>query len=222
MRGAPAALVPGGVTAGVRRWGTGFRRESLMTAAQPIPELMKENDVVDLLIHQHGVIRDMFDEVEQATGRDREEAFRRLVRMLSVHETAEEEIVHPYVRRRIEGGAEVIEDRLREENQAKRLLSRMDQLGTDHPDFLENLRRLRLMVTQHARAEERYEFMRMRAETTAAERRALALGVRAAEAMAPTRPRPGVESATKNLLFGPPAAIIDRARDLIRRAMSRR
>ena len=46
----------------------------------------------------------------------------------------------------------------------------------------------------------------------------LVAAVRAAEATAPTRPHPGVETATANLLLGPPAAIMDRARDLIRGA----
>ncbi|WP_051761396.1 hemerythrin domain-containing protein [Microbispora rosea] len=193
-----------------------------MTDVQhPVPELMKEGDVVDLLVHQHALIRDMFDEVEHAAPGQRDEPFRRLVRMLAVHETAEEEIVHPYTRLRVDGGAGVVADRLKEEREAKEMLRRLDEMGSEHPGFMAELDRLRLAVLTHARAEERYEFTRLRAETTAAERRAMALGVRAAEAMAPTRPRPGVESMTRNLLLGPPAAIMDRARDLIRQALRR-
>ncbi|GAA3834581.1 hypothetical protein GCM10022226_65020 [Sphaerisporangium flaviroseum] len=63
--------------------------------------------------------------------------------------------------------------------------------------------------------------MHLRAETSDAERQAMAAGVKAAEAMAPTHPHAGVESATKNLLLGPPAAIMDRARDVIRKAMGK-
>jgi hemerythrin superfamily protein len=188
----------------------------------PVPELMKEPDVVNLLIRQHAMIRDMFDAVQHAAPGERGEPFRRLVRMLAVHETAEEEVVHPYVRRRLDGGGGIVDDRLREEHEAKRLLALIDRHGPEHPDFMANLDKLRVAVLAHARAEERYEFNRLRAEVSAAERRAMAVGVRAAEAMAPTRPHPGVESATRNLLLGPPAAIIDRARDLIRKATGRR
>jgi len=39
--------------------------------------------------------------------------------------------------------------------------------------------------------------------------------------MAPTHPHPGVESATKNVLLGPAAAIVDRTRDAIRNAMGK-
>jgi hypothetical protein len=43
--------------------------------------------------------------------------------------------------------------------------------------------------------------------------------VRAAQAIAPTRPHPGVESAKLNFAVGPFASMLDRARDLIQRAM---
>ncbi|GAA3084857.1 hemerythrin domain-containing protein [Streptosporangium carneum] len=192
-----------------------------MGKSQTVPEVMGENDVVDLLLRQHALIRDLFDEVEKAPAGERAEPFRRLVRLLAVHETAEEEIVHPYARHKIDGGEAVVEDRLAEEKEAKQLLVRMDEAGAEDPRFLTDLAALRAAVTAHARAEERYEFTQLRAETSEAERRAMAAGVKAAEAMAPTHPHPGVESATKNLLVGTPIAIMDRARDVIRDAMGK-
>ncbi|GAA2214206.1 hemerythrin domain-containing protein [Nonomuraea monospora] len=185
------------------------------------PETMSETDVIDLLLAQHAMIRDLFDEVEHAPADRRGEAFARLVRMLAVHETAEEEIVHPYARHKIDGGDGVVDDRLAEENQAKELLMRMDQAGPDAPDFTRNLLALRLAVEAHARSEERYEFTQLRGHTTEAERRAMAVGVKAAEAMAPTHPHPGTESATKNVLVGTPVAMMDRIRDVIRQAMGK-
>ncbi|MBG0829828.1 hemerythrin domain-containing protein [Planomonospora sp. ID67723] len=182
---------------------------------------MEENDVVDLLLAQHALIRDMFDEVERASSADRPEAFQRLVRLLAVHETAEEEIVHPYARRKLEGGDAVVDDRLAEEHEAKQLLMKMDEAGPQDAQFLTNLALLRAAVTAHARSEERYEFTQLRAHTSEAERRAMAAGVKAAEAMAPTHPHPGVESATKNLLVGTPMAMMDRVRDVIRNAMGK-
>ncbi|GGS94520.1 hemerythrin [Planobispora rosea] len=192
-----------------------------MTNTYPRPETMEETDVVDLLLAQHALIRDMFDEVEKATPGERPEAFQRLVRMLAVHETAEEEVVHPYARLKLEGGDAVVDDRLAEEREAKELLMRMDQAGPEDPQFLTNLALLRAAVEAHARSEERYEFQKLRAYASDAERRAMAAGVKAAEAMAPTHPHPGVESATKNLLVGTPVAMVDRIRDVIRQAMGK-
>jgi hypothetical protein len=47
----------------------------------------------------------------------------------------------------------------------------------------------------------------------------MAKAVQAAEAIAPTRPHAGVESATANFAVGPFASMLDRARDLIGAAL---
>ena len=59
----------------------------------------EDDDVVALLMRQHGDIRNLFDEVEATGGEERRDAFRRPVRLPAVHETAEEEVVHPFARK---------------------------------------------------------------------------------------------------------------------------
>ncbi|MFH9399596.1 hemerythrin domain-containing protein [Streptomyces sp. NPDC017638] len=181
----------------------------------------KDTDVVALLMRQHGDIRNLFDEVEAATGDERRDAFRRLVRLLAVHETAEEEVVHPFVRHGVSGGEQVVRDRLAEERAAKEELAALDEMDTDDPEFLPRLMRLRTDVQEHARAEERYEFTHIRRSTDVTNLAAMAKAVKAAEAMAPTRPHPGVESAAKNMALGPVAALMDRTKDMVRRSMGK-
>ncbi|MFV0128749.1 hemerythrin domain-containing protein [Streptomyces sp. HMX112] len=180
-----------------------------------------DNDVVALLTRQHGDIRNLFDEVERSTGDERREAFRRLVRLLAVHETAEEEVVHPFARRSIPGGEQVVEERLTEERSAKETLAALDDMDCDDPKFLPRLLALRSEVQDHARAEERYEFPHIRRGADAATLATMARGVKAAEAMAPTRPHPGVESAAANVALGPVTALMDRTKDAVRKAMGR-
>jgi hemerythrin superfamily protein len=177
-----------------------------------------EGDVVDLLVHQHSQIRDLFDEVENRIGDERRDAFKRLVRLMAVHETAEEEIIHPLARRSLPGGDGIVDDRLEEERQAKEKLARIEGMDPNSPQFLTELDQLRIAVLTHARAEERYEFSRIRSELGEAQLRGLAAAVRLAEAAAPTHPHPEVNTATENLLAGPVAAIADRVRDMIRSA----
>ncbi|KUH40372.1 MULTISPECIES: hemerythrin domain-containing protein [Streptomyces] len=180
-----------------------------------------DDDVVSLLMRQHGDIRNLFDEVERTDGDERRDAFRRLVRLLAVHETAEEEVVHPFARRNLPGGEEVVEDRLAEERAAKETLSALDDMDTDDPKFLPRLLELRRDVQEHARSEERYEFTHIRRGADAAALASMAKGVKAAEAMAPTRPHPGVQSAAANMALGPVAAVMDRTRDAVRAAMGK-
>jgi hemerythrin superfamily protein len=181
----------------------------------------KDDDVVALLMRQHGDIRNLFDEVEATQGEERRDAFRRLVRLLAVHETAEEEVLHPFARKSFPGGEQVVEERLAEEKAAKETLAALDELDTDDPKFMPQLLKLRKDVQAHARAEERYEFTHIRRSADATDLAAMAKAIKAAEAMAPTRPHPGVESGAKNMALGPVAALMDRTKDTVRKAMGK-
>ena len=175
-------------------------------------------DVVDLLLTQHARIEELFTLVAGTTGQDRRDAFEDLVRLLAVHETAEEEVVHPLSRGLADGGDALVDDRLDEERKAKQTLVELVDSGPDADGFEMAFLLLRDAVLTHARYEERYEFPQLRAKVPAERLRAAAQAVRAAEAMAPTRPHPSAQSATANLVLGPPLAVFDRARDLIRDA----
>jgi hemerythrin superfamily protein len=186
------------------------------------PETMPENDVVDLLLRQHALIRDYFSEVENTSaGERRRDAFDRLRRLLAVHETAEEEVVHPMARSALSGGDQLIDRRLAEEHQAKQILEDLDATGTDSVDFETKLSTLKTAVLQHAEREEQEEFPQLRTSFRDEQRMAMGVAVKAAEAMAPTHPHAGVESATANLLVGPYAAMVDRTRDVVRQALQR-
>lgn len=184
------------------------------------PETMPEKDAVDLLLHQHREIRRMFGEVDKARGDARAEAFGRLCRYLAVHETAEEEIVHPIARTTIRDGDRVIDARLQEENEGKRVLRALEKMGTSSAGFEPLFAEFRKSVLDHAEREEREEFAELRARGTA-ELRGMAAAIKAAEALAPTHPHPGVESAAMNVLVGTFAAVSDRARDVVRKALGR-
>ncbi|GAA2362427.1 DUF2795 domain-containing protein [Dactylosporangium salmoneum] len=65
---------------------------------QAIGEPSKQYDVVEILLARHTEIKQMFTRVSSAQGRQKEELFHELVRMLAVHENAEEIVVHPAAR----------------------------------------------------------------------------------------------------------------------------
>jgi hypothetical protein len=74
-------------------------------------------------------------------------------------------------------------------------------------------------VLDHAEREELEEFTRLERELDADDLNRMAKAVLAAEAIAPTRPHPGVESAKLNFAVGPFASMLDRARDAIKSAL---
>ncbi|GAB3651599.1 hemerythrin domain-containing protein [Glycomyces tarimensis] len=179
-------------------------------------------DVIELLLGQHQLIRELFVEVQSHTGERRREAFGRLVRLLAVHETAEEEVVHPLARRKIDAGEQIVEERLHEEHEAKEVLARLEDMDFDSVEFDDTLAQLRTSVLEHANREEVYEFRYLRAQYEPDRLQSLAKQVRAAEKMAPTHPHPGAESAAENLTAGPVLAVFDRAKDAMRDSGSQR
>jgi hemerythrin superfamily protein len=175
-----------------------------------------DTTVIDLLLAQHHQIEQLLHRVSSTLGTAKREPFEDLVRMLAVHEAAEEEIVHPFARRSgIDQGQ--VDSRLAEEKEAKHVLSSLYELGVENVEFDTKFQEFAHAVIEHARNEEKEEFSHLAEHCSRAELTGLATLVRAAEAIAPTRPHPdGGESAAANLLAGPPLAIFDRVRDMVR------
>jgi hypothetical protein len=177
-------------------------------------------DVVKFLRDQHNLIKDMFEEVLSAsTTEAREKAFFELRKLLAVHETAEEMVVHPRARHEVPEGEKVVDARVHEEHEAKQQLAKLEGMDIGSRRFLTELEKFRDAVLEHAEHEEAEEFTKLSRELSADDRKRMAGAVQAAEAIAPTRPHAGVESAKANFALGPFASMLDRARDLIKQAV---
>ncbi|PRC45952.1 hemerythrin, partial [Mycobacterium sp. ITM-2017-0098] len=153
------------------------------------PAIASAKDVVDYLKSQHETIRSLFIETLDAPdAATRKEAFTRLRTMLAVHETAEEMVVHPRVRRKVEGGDAIVDERLAEEHDAKVLLRDIEQLPIDSADFTKALVHLQAAVLTHAEHEEELEFSELEDAVSDDELAKLADAVEIAERIAPTHP----------------------------------
>ena len=86
-------------------------------------------------------------------------------------------------------------------------------------EFLDELKVFQGSVIDHAEREELEEFSRLQRELDGDDLGRMAKAVMAAEAIAPTRPHAGVESAKANFALGPFASMLDRARDVIKQAV---
>jgi hemerythrin-like domain-containing protein len=178
------------------------------------------DDVIAFLIGQHNLIKDMFDDVLYASEtKAREQAFIDLRQQLAVHETAEEMVVHPRARRDINVGDVIVDARLQEEHDAKEQLDTLERMDMNSQEFLDALTVFRDAVIEHADHEENEEFPRLQQNLGPSDLKQMASAVVAAQAIAPTRPHPGIESAKLNFVVGPFASMLDRARDIIAAAL---
>lgn len=177
-------------------------------------------DLIGEILKDHSEIKSLFADVESAQGDQKQKAFDALLRKLIVHETAEQELVHPLLEK---AGAKIqMEHRLEEEHQGEEMLAKLQDMGTDAPDFDRMFAALKKDVIRHAGLEEQEEHPKLRAEVDAGRLSKLGGAFRAAEATAPTRPHPNAPSSpAAKMATGPFVAIMDRARDAIRDAMAK-
>jgi hemerythrin superfamily protein len=179
----------------------------------------QNQDAVRFLQDQHDTIRELFSSVASTAGDERREVFEPLVRLLAVHETAEEMVVYPTIRSTPEGEA-IAKARMEEEDEAKKQLADLEKLDPASAEFTQLFTTIRAAVESHAEAEEREVFPLLERITDDEQLQRLGGALRAAEGIAPTHPhKTAPESAIGNMVVGPFVAMIDRARDVIRDAM---
>lgn len=173
-------------------------------------------DIVTRVRRQHDTIRRLFDDVEGRPPAQRAAAFQPLVRLLAVHETAEEMVVYPALLWAGADARNVVRARKEEEDQAKKDLAALEGADAGSREFLTRLRAFRETVEAHAEAEEAEVLPLLDEHRAAHELRLMDLAFVAAETIAPTHAhRFAPESASGNLLLGPGVALVDRVRDLL-------
>jgi hemerythrin superfamily protein len=173
-------------------------------------------DVVTRVRRQHDTIRRLFDDVEKASPAGRAAAFQPLVRLLAVHETAEEMVLYPALLLAGSEARAVVRARRAEEDQAKKELAKLEGVDAGSREFVAQLRAFRADVEAHAAAEEAEVLPLLDEHRAAHELRLMDVAFVTAETMAPTHAhRFAPDSATGNLLLGPPVALVDRIRDLL-------
>ncbi len=178
------------------------------------------DDAVKFLTDQHNLIKDLFEEVLSASGDEaRDKAFTELRQLLAVHETAEEMVVHPRARHELSDGDTVVDARLKEEHEAKEQLSKLEKMDVGSKEFIDELTKFRDAVIEHAGHEETEEFSKLERKLKSDDLGRMAKALQVAQAIAPTRPHAGVESAKLNFAVGPFASMLDRARDAIKQAI---
>lgn len=172
-------------------------------------------DVIAFLKDQHQDIKKALGEVARKSGGERTRAFVTLRRMWTVHETAEEEIIHPAARRALAGGDAIVNARLEEEKDAKTTLYELEKLDCNSVAFEEKFETFKSAVIAHSEAEEREEFAKLGEMLDPGRLGRMRRAVKLAEAFAPTRPHAALQSPAANFLVGPIASLVDRARDAL-------
>ena len=175
-------------------------------------------DVTALLASDHRALEQLFREYESGTGdlsADRKrELVERIVKELSVHAAAEEQVVYPALRRIDSTGEELSEDSLGDHQRIKEVLSQLDGMSGDDAEMDVLVESLVEDVTSHVEEEEEQVFAKLRSALSEDELVDMARAVDRAKSIAPTRPHPHAPSTPPgNIVGGAAAGVVDRLRD---------
>lgn len=183
--------------------------------------MTESKSVVDLLLEDHEEIKGLLGTLGAAgtaSGPTKKEAFENLVWELVKHETAEEEVVYPALRQ-LDGGDAIADARIKEENKANKVLAELEKLDITSTEWDSKFSCLKSDVPAHASAEEKEVFPLLRKHQDGDHLVKMGKVLELAKKAAPTHPHPKVPgTATANLIAGPLAAVVDRARDAIKDA----
>ncbi len=181
----------------------------------------ENRDLIELLLEDHAKAKAMFGSIDDE-GTDFASFFPRLVKDLVTHEVAEEEVVYPALRSWVEGGAELAEARVSEQQEAEELLAAMEKMDVGSSEFRQSLQQLRTAVLDHATQEESEVFPALKSAVSPDRLQTLGQAYAMAKAVAPTHPHPHApNSFPGNVLVGAPIAIVDRAYDAVRSVLQK-
>ena len=110
-------------------------------------------DVATIIQQDHARIEALFDQLDSGTG-DRAEATKEVVRLLSQHATAEEQVLYPALRK-AEGGDALVEHAIEEHQVVKDALVRVDRMDPGDEGFASSLTTVMEEVRLHVAEEER-------------------------------------------------------------------
>jgi hemerythrin superfamily protein len=132
-----------------------------------------DSDVTNVVLAQHKEVAQRLDAVLNAAPGGRAVEFDSLAALLGVHETAEETIIYPVLRKLGDEGTRVADARTHEEDAAKEILTKLKGLDADAEDFTALFKEFSSKVHEHAASEEGEVLPLLTSSVSAQERQAM-------------------------------------------------
>jgi hemerythrin superfamily protein len=172
--------------------------------------LEKDHRAVEKLFRQ-------FDRLQRTNAKDstrREALLHRIVRELSVHAAIEERELYPAVERSMPDGEEMADHALKEHQEVKEILYRIQGKDPGSASARNDFKRLVSCVAGHVREEEGELFPKFAKHVDRRELEELGRRLDRTRASVPTRPHPSAPSRPPmNVVSDAAAAVVDRLRD---------
>jgi hemerythrin superfamily protein len=174
-------------------------------------------DALSLLRTDHREVEDLFERylgMVNGSPKMKRDLVRQMTRELSVHSAIEEQFFYPYIRDNVQGGKQLVGEALHEHHEAKEILAELERMEPKDAGFDERVRKLIRDMRHHVNEEESQLFPKVRAAATHDQIMEMGRLLADAKKAAPTHPHPHApDTPPANLVAGPAAGAMDRARD---------
>ncbi len=189
-------------------------------------------DAMALLQHDHEEVEQLFRQFEKLTDRahkSKQKIVLKIIRELAIHSAIEEMLFYPAVRtaalkanaRSLEQAAEKVLESLEEHHVVKWTLSELEKMKPEDERFDAKVKVLMESVRHHVEEEQDELFPRARRLLGQDLAEELGERMQKAKGLAPTRPHPRApDQPPGNLVAGTMAAVMDRAKDMVRGGMN--
>jgi hemerythrin superfamily protein len=181
----------------------------------------QQRDVIEILIHDHREVEQMFAELESLVGINDQASLQRRKDLLDQatielvrHSVAEEAEVYPRVKERV---SDAEAERAKQEHaDAEVTMKRLESLNPGDPTFDQQLSVLMREVREHVTEEEDQMLPHMRTIFTQEELLEMGARVERVKKLAPTRPHPSApDQPPGDKILGPVTGMFDRMRDAL-------
>lgn len=172
-------------------------------------------DAISLLTADHRQVESLYAQVGDGTT-FHQPVIDEIVRLLSIHDAIEKQLLYPTLAERVEGGASMADRSLTEHQRMEELLHRVDQRDNEPATTLAALRQTMDNVAEHVAEEESLIFPALRAALNAAELEDLGQRLEDAKSAAPTHPHPSSPNSGPGAkVAGTASGLLDKAKDAI-------
>jgi hemerythrin-like domain-containing protein len=190
-------------------------------------------DAIALLQHDHGELEQLFRQFEKLTDRahkSKEKIVRKVIRELAIHSAIEEMLFYPAVRtaalkatvRTLKEAGDTVLESLEEHHVVKWTLTELEKMKPGDERYDAKFKVLMESVRHHVEEEQDELFPKARRLLGQDMLKELGERMEKAKKLAPTRPHPRApDQPPGNLVAGTMAAVMDRAKDMVRDGMDR-
>jgi len=145
-----------------------------------------DHEVTTVVLAQHQDVAGRLSAVASATGADRSAEFASLAALLTAHETAEQSVIYPALRKLGGEGTRIADERISEETAAKDTLTKLQAMDTGSEEFERLFSEFSAKVHAHAASEEAHVIPLLTQSTTPEDRQAMGDAFLSAQQGAPS------------------------------------